>query len=231
MSNFLKTHERLILVLVALAIIAFGFNKYVNYMVARDTGKVTVDNTALQTQVAANQQLATQVQTLTAQYNTLVATVTAQNRQLASGIQTRTQATTQQQTVDQTLPMSDLANRWATLLKLPSDDFTDTSLGLVVKDEASYATVSQLELVPELQQNLADTNKMNTGLMQELAGQTEIVAVQKDQIDGLNKALIDQDTVCTDKINLEKAKARKSKLKWFLGGLVTGFIGGIAAHF
>jgi len=218
--SWLKQHERIILVVLGLAVALWLGNKWLNYSSKNDDAKLTAAQQVLTTQQQQNQQLAQKIDTETQQYVSLSTQLAAQNQQLLAVIAQRNQATTVQQQKDQVLPLSDLGARWHLLV--PQGTVSNTPSGLLADESASRATVSQLEEVPTLQQNFADDEKIIQSKNQQLDSSTSLNSDYKKQVDGLNLQLTDADRVCNDKIKSVTAKGRKSKLKWFLTGLGIG---------
>lgn len=81
---------------------------------------------------------------------------------------------------------------------------------------------TQLAMLPVIEANLADETTKFTN-------DETIIAQQKIVIADLQKSLANYEPIdkpCQAQIATVKAQARKSKVKWFLGGFIAGFITG-----
>lgn len=228
-SNTIKLHERLILIVLFLVTVVYLGHKYLVY--AADTAKLNAD-TAVQTlakQTADNKALADESKQREAQYVSLVTTLAAENAQVLSAMAQRTQATVVQQKVDKTLPLPELANRWAALGNFSPAEITNQPTGLLVSDAASRTTVQNLEEIPTLTQNLADQKKIADAKDTQLASLTGVNNGLVDQVSGLTLQAKDSEKACKAEITSVKASARKSKWKWF--GVGVGIGAGIVTKF
>jgi hypothetical protein len=126
---------------------------------------------------------------------------------------------------DQQLPAPELGHRIETLTGFKQGTVTlDSSQDLIVPLPLGQ------EIVAKLDQGLADaqTVTQQAGVIKNQAGtitdQAGIIVEDKKVL----AAQIDSDTKV---LNAEKAKARKSKIKWFAAGAVFGFVGRQFVHF
>lgn len=227
-SNFLKTHERLIIIVLVLAVLGFLTHEYLTHAAAVDDKKAQQADQVLQQQKTVNDQLAVQVKSQEDVLTQLVAQVSQENAQLIAAIQNRTQATVVQQVKDKTLPIPDLVTRWNGLAALPASDITNTTAGLIITEDGARQTVSQLELVPTLQQNLSDSQTIISNKDDQITAQNNLTSGLQSQVVGLNTQITDADKACKAQIASVKATARKSKLKWLFYGIGIG-IGGTVA--
>jgi hypothetical protein len=133
-----------------------------------------------------------------------------------------------QRTTDATLPVPGLVARWTALI--PTVTPTVTSNGVTVNEQGVRDTVSQLELVPILQGNLADETRLAQNYQQEAERSDVLVGLQSTQIAGLNTQIVDQTKACTAQVSAVKADARKGKVKWFKIGYVAGLVSGWLGH-
>ena len=141
------------------------------------------------------------------QYQQMVTAILAQNTALANSMKQREVVVQQQQKVDQTLPLPDLALRWEKLLNLQPKEIQNTDKGLNVSEGASRTTVQTLELVPVLQANLKDSQTVSSNKDKQIDGLNGIVTGKDKQIDGLKVELQDKDKACVAQLDLEKTKA------------------------
>jgi hypothetical protein len=147
-----------------------------------------------------------------AQNQSFQAQVTAQIAQLSAANQALTSALAKQQLLDKTLSPTQLGGRVASLVNVPTTDITPLANGhFDLTPQAVLAAALQLEEVPVLTQKLDNETK---------AFDAEVQAHKSDNTASAA-------TLASCKANLAdvKAKARKSKIKWFFAGVVVGFAG------
>jgi hypothetical protein len=234
--TWIRMHERFLLILAGLLVIVFLGYTWMNRSSDNAIAANALAQQALQEQVVKNAEsskqnaeLARQLASQVAQYQKMMDTLLAQNTALANAMKTRQAVVQKQQEVDKTLPLPDLAVRWEKLAALQPTDIQATDKGLTVNEAGSRLTVHILEEVPALQQDLTDTRQIVTnkntqiaGLDGVVAGLNTQVAGLKDEQTGLKAEIAKADAACTTKIDLEKSKARRSKIKIFFAGLLTG---------
>lgn len=224
--TWLLDHERLIIVAIVVVGLWFGYGKYVQMRIDHDAAALKQAQVVATQQAAQDAALAKQVQADKDQLQALTDKVTAQNQQLTAANVALATALSRQQHTDATLPPNELAQRWAQITpSMPAGGVTVTpDNAMKVTQAGAVATVQQLEQVPVLTQQLANetSQKNNDDLL--LAGSNKNITDLSLQVVGLNKQIVDNQTVCTDSINLVKAQAAKSKRKWFVIGYVAGFL-------
>ncbi len=224
--SFVKGHERLLIIVLGAALAFHFYSKAIN---AWDAHEQRMDSVAQQQVIAtqkqvdadatANKQLAAQLEQMRAQY-------LATQRQLEAAIAAETAALKNRTAQDNALPLPDLGIRWTTLLDLkPGDIITTYDNKLAVTAEASHTTVNELEKVPVLTQQLAQTNV-------ELSGCKTLSTKQDSMIAGLNTQITDSNSALTAEKNARVADAKLAKAaqrKSFVRGFKWGFAAGAAA--
>lgn len=228
--TWLEKHTVIILVTLGLGVVTFLGSKYLNHVVNVDNQKVLVTQQALDSQKTANAALATEVQTATVQYQSMVDALTKQNASLAAAITQRNTVLVQQQTADKTLPPSALAARWSTLINHAPSDLVVTAQGIEVSNSAALDSLLQIEQVPVLTQNLKDQTAQTANVTSELNSANGVITSQKNDITGLNAQIVDSQKACNATVADLKAKANKSRLKFFGIGYVAGFVSGLLVH-
>ena len=232
-STYLKTHEKLIIILLFLLTGIHFYSKIINAWAAHEQRVDIAGNAAAQTAVQVAQAQALTNAKEAADYAALAAQLAASNKALTAGQATRNAATQTQQTVDKTLAPSDLGNRWAALLHLApgkvvykaSGAAVDSNIdAFLVAPDAAIVTTVALESIPSLEANLADETTITANLQQQLTSLGTVNGGLNKQIADQAVAFTAQAKACTDDKNLLKAKARKSKFHWFVGGVITGFV-------
>lgn len=227
-KSWLLIHERLIITVLLLAVGVFFVQTILSHQAEKDSRAATAAQQALSIQQEENKQLAAQVAQSAAQTQQLVAQLTAENAQLQQGIQSRTVVLQTQQKAIQTLPVPDVVNRWNQLIGTDASQMTVTPDGVSITPQAARDTVSQLEEVPVLKANLADTQTQVTNLTTELAASTDLNGLLTTQVSGLKVELTDTKTADAAVLKAEKANNRKGHLKWFGAGYVAGWASAIA---
>ena len=241
-SNHIKLHHD-ILKLVIVAVLIWTLSGKAETLWANHEQKVFDAKSAVlrsqadanAQQAATNAQIAGQNAALAAQYKDLATQVLAENTKLEQANAALVAATKKQQQQDSTLPPAGLAARWETLAQLPVTAVTPNTDGTFgVTGAAALQTVSQLELVPELQSELNNDQIEITNDKKQLASQTEVVNGLNQQVGGLQTEVTGLQTqnaeevkVCAAQVADVKAKAAKSKRKWFVIGYVAGFVSGV----
>lgn len=223
-NNFLKLHERLILVIGLVAGAVWGLSVYFNHTAASDKLKADAATQVLQQQTAINKQQAQQTQQLIAQNQQILQTLAAQNQQLQQGILARNQQVVKQQSADAGLTPAQLASR---LQSLSGGNVTPNAGGYQVDQQSAVLATQKLDEVPVLQQNIADLTTMSANKDREIQSDDGVIASQNTQLVGLGVQLVDQTKACSAEVASVKASARKGKLKWFGIGYVSGFISGL----
>lgn len=221
--KFFKAHERILATVIILAVIAFLGNKYLDYSAQKADTRLQAANQTLAVQKEANEKLAAQNQQAQAQYQILLGQINAQNARLSAEMIQLSQTLAARQKQDQALPLPDLALRWQALLTLPANSITSTENGLQVSPDASRATVSSLESLPVIKQQLSDETQIASDKDKQIASLGGVVNGQNQQIAGLNSQLVDAGKAC----KAEVAVAKKSRWKYFRAGAVAGFVAGI----
>ena len=223
LSAYVKLHERLIGLVLAAAVI-WGVSGKIESVVAKhDKSQETQAQIVANAQQSKDAALATQAAQQAEQYKELSDKVAAQNAALEQANITLATALAKQQHTDATLPPSDLVARWNTLV--PQAGATVTSTGVALPEAGAVATVQQLEEVPVLKQELTISNGIRENTDKLLIASTEQVTTLNSEVSGLRLEINDDKNVCTAQIAVVKADAAKSKRRWFLIGVVAGFLG------
>jgi len=174
--------------------------------------------------------LISEAQTKDALLAQAIASLSAANAQLSAQQNARNVQLATQVKTDATLSAQQAADRLTQQTNAASGEITASGNNVTVDLPMSRQLVTNLDMLPVVEANLADTQK-------QLANETQIattaeadVVAQKAEIVGLNKQLADSAVACTAAVNVEKAKARKGKLKFFGIGFIVGFASGATAH-
>lgn len=224
-TKWVAAHEKIIIVIAVLVAALYGWNMWVNKSNDKDIAANAVAQQLLQQQVTQNAALLQQMNQQSQQYQQLVGTLVAENKAKMRDMEQRSLAVQQQQKIDQTLPLSELALRWMELLKLKSEDVKNVDKGIAVSDFGARATVTTLETVPALEKDKKTLTEIVANKDTELSACNGLVKTQKEQvIPGLQKEIEAGKKACTTQLDLEKSNARKSKRNWFIRGVVSGSV-------
>ena len=174
-SAYLKTHERLIIVALAIALSAWGLSKYYDRAATlADARAVIADAHAAIVDKTAAQSLAT-LQLALAEKDATNLMLAQQNAALAAAITSRQTAVVVQQKKDATLPPTDLALKITALADAPPAEVTVEGDSIRLGRNASVSVAQALEVAPVLQASLNDetTIAKNTQVELDAANGTE----------------------------------------------------------
>lgn len=228
-KTWIQKHERILIVLMVLLAGAWGFSKFADLSASKAEARATVAEQALAAQKVSDAQNAATVAQVTQQYAVIVQSLQAQNASLAAAVASRQTALVAQQKTDATLPLADLSNRLKTLGNAPDGSISPEANSVNITQGGAVAVVQTLETIPALTANLKDTTDALQATRTAETKADELITDQTKQISNLNLTLVDQTKMCTAQISEVKAQARKSKIKFFKLGFVTGFVAGLWA--
>lgn len=226
-KTWLQKHERLIVVVLSIVALVFAYHLWINHSADVAEAKAQAAQKALQDQQDQNKTLANLVQQAQAQNQAIANQMAVQNAQITSAIAQRAQATQAAQQADHVMPLPDLANHWQTLLNLQPGEIQNTPSGLGVSAGAARTTVEQLETIPALKQDSSDKQAIINNKDTQITSLGNVTNTLQNQVVGLNAEIQDEKKSCQTQITSLKAQARKSKGKWFLAGVVVGYVGRI----
>ncbi len=227
-ESWLKQHERLIIIFMVLIFSFFVLDKGLSVVASWEQHKATQAEKVLDAQKAKNDADLATAKGMLSDYQTQLAADTKEIAALTTAQASRDKVVVVQQKADAAMPPSQLATRWQGLVG--DSGVVPVATGYTVSDSAALTTVQNLEQVPVLKADLADEQSKTAALQKDVASANDLIGQGKLVVNGLQLQLTDKDKACTAELNAEKAKARKSKLKWFGIGYVTGFISGQVAH-
>jgi hypothetical protein len=227
--NVLKAHEKLIIAVLLLLSVLYGYNKWLNHsaQVAHDSNVVAQAD--LKLRQAENAKLAEIVVQALQNYQAVSSRVDQTNSRIDADIKARKQATVEQQKQDAVYPLPELADRWNKLLA--TNGAVAQPTGILADEPTARATVQTLELVPTLNDEIAGANKKLDGEKEKTAACEQANTALQNKVGGMDKELSTTKTACTSAINEVKAEARKSKLKWAKVGVIVGVVATEAIRF
>lgn len=225
--SWLQRHERLLIVFLVLIAGAWGWNKYVNYASVRDHEAAAVSKQALLDAQKQAKDADAKYQQMQDYYNSKLDAVIKANQMLQAQVSQLNINLAKQKQADQSMPLPDLAKRWEFLAGINDDEMAATGNAVTVNDSGARKTVEKLEEVPVLEQKdaanqqiITNLNDLNTTCQKTLdTAKAEVVALKSE-----NAAQVKADK---DELAKVKADARKSKIKWLAGGIVSGVIAGL----
>src|SRR6266568_7759337 len=184
-----------------------------------DADKSSKDNAALQTQ---KDQIIATLQTA----NT---TLAAANQKLSDAMKAESLALVNQQSKDKTLPPTELAGRWTLLV--PKAKVQATTTGYDIDADGGLATVLELEQVPVLTTELAQSQQALDNANKTIANDATILSSEKDkhtsdvvndgkQLDAAHKE--------TQKAQADfddyKKHAKRNIMRAYVAGVVSGLV-------
>jgi hypothetical protein len=146
--------------------------------------------------------------------------------QLATTIAQRDKDTAAAVQKDTTLSASEAAQKIAQQTNAQAGEVTAQGDIIQLDLPVARTIASIADQLPAVKADLADTQKQLTSETTIATNLQTDVTQQQQLIDAMKIQSQDADKACKTQIADIKAKARKSKLKWFLGGFVLGIIGG-----
>ena len=203
--HFVEGHVRMVAV-AGLLIVGFVLlNKYEGHRHDEAVAAAAVAKQVLDDQVAKNQQLAQQVAASQQAYTQLAAQMSTQNALIATQIAALKDKTAQQQKVDSTLTIAELAARWRTLISSANpQDVQPVGENLSVSGQAGVTTVQNLELVDSLHQEVLAGHTVEDNLNKQLTSCAAVNTTQAAQITGLQTQVKDQDKSCRAQLAAQK---------------------------
>lgn len=224
-KTWLQKHEKLVIIALLVVVGYFVVNKGLGIAASYETHKAQQAALVTQAQAAKNVTTLSDTKQLLDSYQQQLATFALANQRLTAAITTRDQQLAVQQKADNQLQPSELALRWAALIKDTGVQSTPT--GYVVTPSAALATVQQVEELPPLTQDLADEKAKEANLEKDVQNANALVGEGKIAVNGLQTQLVDEDKQCKTEVAELKAKARHGVFKSFGFGYAAGFVSGI----
>jgi len=224
-SRYVLAHEHLLIVLLLVGAALYGARKVENIVSAHDQHVLAVRQTELAATVASNAQKTASEKQADADRQAALDAAARANAQLEATNRILADALSKQKQIDQTLPPPQLAVRIEQLSGAPTGSVTPTAdNGYKVTQSAAVAVAQTLEENLVLKQQLSNSKSETANTQKALDASTKDVAASHEVIGGLQTQLKQADGVCQQQIKVEKDKARKGKVKWFIGGWITGVL-------
>jgi len=206
--TWLQKHERLIIVVLVLALGGWLGNKWMSYSAEQAKSALVVQQ---QVSAAAASQAALAAQS----YQVAIEALSKQVTALDVAMTQRQTVLVKQQTQTSTLPPDQVVTLWQGLIPgTNKGSITPTDGGYKVDSGPAIDTVNQLEEVPVLKANLSDETKLADVTQTALTSCSALVDKQKTEI-------AEDKKTCDAEMASLKASARKSKRNWFVAGAVT----------
>jgi uncharacterized protein YlxW (UPF0749 family) len=227
-TEFIKCHEKIVIAVLLILSVLYGYNKYLNHaaQTAHDANIMAQAN--LKQQQESNAKLAEVVAQAMQNYKEVSSKVDTESKKIDSALDTHKQTVVEQQKQDAIYPLPDLAARWNALLN--TNGAVAQGPSIVTDEPTSRATVQNLELIPLLNDEVAGANKKLDGEKEKNTACQQANTSLQNNVEGLNKEIVDTKTACASAVKEVKADARKSKRNWFVRGLIIGgVIAGAAA--
>jgi hypothetical protein len=220
--KFFAAHEKVILALVAAGALLGGVSKIDSLIVNHDKANLAAQALVVNADLAKNAAIAQQVLSDNATMKQMQAASDAKQAALQAQVLSLIATLASQQKKDATMTPTELTARWNTLV--PNASASVTPSGVTLPSAGAVATVQQLEIIPVQAKELDASNQrlvIEDGLL---------VQAQKTngdlttQVTGLKVLNVDAAKKCEDEKSVIKAEARKSKLRYMLGGVIATVI-------
>lgn len=226
--QFIKAHERLILVLVGLVILYIGYSKWVSHKDQTDHDRMVVAHEQVQVDGQAALQAAGQVQQLTQANARLQQKIDLLQSEVTDAISNRDTQTKDRITHESTEPLGELATRWTTLVKAPTGTITPSGSSILVSDVGSRLTTEALERGNTAESDYSDLQKLDAGKDEQIRSLNQLVDSETNSARAQQVLLAAQ--LADYKTNLQVAKddGKKNGRKSFWRGLAIG-AGAVAA--
>ena len=228
-SEIFKTHEKLILALVAAGVLWVAIGKVDTLIQHHDNANLKQAQVIAAQEASKNAAIAAQVASDKAAFDALQAKLQAQDAALVQANVALATALTKQQKTDATLPTTDLVARWNALVPQAAASVNNGQVTL--PNTGAVATVQQLERIPVQQETITNEQTLVANGNALAVAQTKQVTDLTDQVAGLKLQSVDDAKVCQAQIAVVKADARRSKRRWFIAGFVAGIATRILGKF
>jgi len=219
-SEIFKTHEKLILTLVAAGVLWVAIGIVDTLIHHHDDANLKQAQVIAAQDASKNAAIAAQVASDKAEFDALQTKLQAEDAALVQANVALATALTKQQKTDATLPPTDLVARWNALV--PQAAASVTSNGVTLPSTGAIATVQQLEIIPVQQEEITNEQTLVANGNALAVAQTKQVTDLTAQVTGLKLQSVDDLKVCNAQIAVVKADARRSKRRWFVAGFVAG---------
>lgn len=223
--NYITQHIILLLVIAALV---FGSVYGIEGLIAKhDAATASKYETILNTQAGQTKALQQQLSQDSAASAQRDAQYQSTISQLSASIAQRNATEQQQQKTDATLDAVSAAQRLTEQTQASNGEIIAEQNNVQLDLPTARRVVSNLDSIPVISANLADTQKQLTAQEGLTADTKSQLADAKTLIASQNQQQVDTTKACNAQISSLKAQARKSKMKWFLTGLISGFTLGL----
>lgn len=222
MSDFIKAHVRLVVGLAISLGLIFGVYKYLSHRADVTTEKAQVAQVKAEAQHQANVQTATVVAAQEKKYQAVVKRVVPENKALIEQADKVLEQVSYLQAEVKAEPAVKQAERWVELSGQDAGQSSVSDAGVTLTLPAFTATVQQMEWVKPLKDTVDIQNRVISNKDEQINSLTDLNAALTKQVNGLHDEIVLDNTAAATALTAEKAKNRKSKLKWFGAGVAVG---------
>jgi hypothetical protein len=231
MTKYLQwfiAHERLILVLALVVFGGFLANKAYDYLLKHDQVQAQIaHDQAVQAATAANNSQKTS-DSLVQALSQVQTQIQATNQRIDQQMQQRATATQTQKHVDDQSDPAATAARTAKLIGAGNVSIASPlGAGLVFDMAAAHANLDLLEDNLQAQADVKDLNQKLSGCQTLSAQQTTTITALNTTVADKNLALTSEQQSHAKDVKQLKDENRKSWLRGFKWGAITGFVGGL----
>lgn len=228
------THIVLILGLAAALLVGVYFfeSKQVSIAEGKAAVATAVAKQAKDDALASNEQnkeLQAQKDAVIAQLQSANASLTQANTKLADAMKAEAAALANQKSVDKTMPPTEQAARWATLV--PGAQVAPTPTGFAIDSTGGVNTLLQLEELPVVTKELAQANQQIDNDKQVISNDALVLKAEQDKhasdVANDGKQLVaaqDETKKVQADFTVYKKKARRNIIRAYVAGVVSGVV-------
>ena len=221
-SEIFKTHEKLILAVVAAGVLWVAIGKVDTLIQHHDDANLKQAQTLAVAQSQKDAAIAAQVASDKAAFDALQTKLQAEDAALVQANIALATALTKQQKTDATLPPTDLVARWNALVPQAAASVNNGQVTL--PNTGAVATVQQLEIIPVQQEEITNDQTLIANGNALAVSQEKQVTDLTSEVSGLKLQSVDDLKVCNARVKVETDKVHKARRRWFLIGYISGFL-------
>ena len=125
-----------------------------------------------------------------------------------------------------TMSSTQLSNDWETFINVPHS-ISETQGGFIVNDQAGIATLQQLESIPVLKSDLADTTESLSKSQEQFHNESASLSLEEQAHSQDNAICTTDKKYLSGQLDKAKADAKRSKFHWFGAGFISGLLAGL----
>lgn len=224
----LSTHIKHVILAVIISItVLLGTYKIIAHYDRVDKDESDLAKAQVVTDVQKAQIQAKQSETDSTDLQNKVNSLVASNQALTTGLANLQSKLDLQKKQDDKLSLSDLSTRWSMLTGVDSGQFVPNTTGVQVTSAAAHTTVSQLEELPVVKQELKSSQDNSSKKDDTLQSQQKVIVDISAELTTCKKTVVDSDNSCKAQITQIKADNRKHNLFY---SIISFILGAVVRH-